>query len=316
VYDPAVSDPGDDRGRPTLPEGFDAASLFKAAKKKPVLVVLTGPQVGQRILLETAAVIGRDPEADLMLFDESVDWHHARVEPRPEGWVVVDLTGERRTEVDGMRVSELLLSPDDQLILGGTVVRFEVHDPIEQAYDEAVLERLNKDELTGLLARRKFDIELGSALSAAARRDEPLALVILDIDRLKPINDRHGHLVGSRVIAQIGAEVGALLGDTGPCCRLGGDEYGIAILGAESETAIALADEVRSRVAEKVFEHAGEPLHVRVSGGIAVYPRDGATPLELLRRADEALYRAKRDGGDRIAAWREEPPDARFRDPK
>lgn len=312
MYDPAVTDPGD-RGRPTLPEGFDASSLFKEAKKKPVLVVLTGPQVGQRILLETEAVIGRDPEADLMLFDESVDWHHARVEPRAEGWVVIDLTGERRTEVNGMRVKELLLSPDDQLILGGTVVRFEVHDPIEQAYDEAVLERLNKDELTGLLARRKFDIELRSALSAAARRDEPLALVILDIDRLKPINDRHGHLVGSRVITQVGQEVGALLAGKGPCCRLGGDEYGIALPGLESARAVALADEVRARVAQMVFEHAGEPLVVRVSGGVATYPEDGATPLELLRRADEALYRAKRDGGDRIEAWRE---DARSGDPK
>lgn len=314
VYDRAVTDSGD-RGRPTLPEGFDAASLFKEAKTRPVLVVLTGPQVGQRILLEAEAVIGRDPEADLMLFDESVDWHHARVEPRDEGWAVVDLTGERRTEVNGMRVAELLLTPDDQLILGGTVVRFEVHDPIEQAYDEAVLERLNKDELTGLLARRKFDLELKSALSVAARRRAPLALVILDVDRLKPINDRHGHMVGSRVIAEVGAEVGALFADKGPCCRLGGDEYGIAIL-AEADLAVALADQVRLSVAQRVFEHLGERLHVRVSGGVACYPHDGATPLELLRRADEALYRAKRDGGDRIEAWREDPPDARSGDPQ
>lgn len=280
---------------------MDAAEVFgTGGGPKPVLVVLTGPQVGQRIRLEQPAIIGRDPEADLMLFDETVDWHHARVEPRDDGWAVVDLTGERRTEVNGMRVKELLLSPDDQLIVGGTVVRFEVHDPIEQAYDEAVLERLYKDDLTGLLSRRKFDLELRSAVSAAAKRDEPLGLLVLDVDRLKPINDVHGHLVGSRVITEVGEMVGEVIGDRGLACRLGGDEFGVALPATDREEAERVANMVRRRVATASFEHDGEPLTVRISGGVAVYPTDGATPLELLRRADEALYRAKRTGGDRI----------------
>jgi diguanylate cyclase (GGDEF)-like protein len=296
---------------------MNAGELFAAAGgPKPVLMVLTGPQVGQRILLEQAATVGRDPEADLMLFDESVDWHHARLEPGAEGWTVVDLTGERRTEVNGMRVSRMLLSPDDQLLVGATVLRFEVHDPVEQAYDEAVLERLYTDELTGLLARRKFDIELRSAVSAAARRDEPLALVILDIDGLKPINDRHGHLVGAGVIADVGRLVGEVVGERGPCCRLGGDEFGVALPATGREAAAALADAVRARVAGRSFEHEGEPLRVRLSGGVAQYPTDGATPLELLRRADEALYRAKRGGGDRIARAAPRAADAPPSDPK
>mgnify|MGYP006292677815 FL=1 len=83
-YDRPVTDRGD-AGRPTLPEAMDARELFADAREaKPVLMVLTGPQVGQRIVLEDAAVVGRDPEADLMLFDESVDWHHARLEPGDE----------------------------------------------------------------------------------------------------------------------------------------------------------------------------------------------------------------------------------------
>lgn len=300
MYDPAVTNPRD-RGRPTLPEATDAGELFGAgAGPKPVLMVLTGPQVGQRIVLEQPAIVGRDPEADLMLFDESVDWHHARVEPEGERWMVVDLTGERRTEVNGMRISRLVLSPDDQLILGGTVLRFEVHDPIEQAYDEAVLERLYKDELTGLLARRKFDIDLRSAISAAASRGEPLALVVLDVDRLKAINDVHGHLVGAQVIAEVGAVVGEAVGERGLCCRLGGDEFGIALPSVGREAACRLADELRALVASHRFEHERELLEVRVSGGVAQYPLDGSSALQLLRRADEALYRAKRSGGNRI----------------
>ncbi len=297
-----MTDPRD-RGRPTVPEGFDIRQIFAKAKdggERPVLVVLTGAQVGQRILLEQPALIGRDPESDLMLTDDGVEWHHCRVVPRGEGWTVIDLTGERRTEVNGMRVSELLLSPDDQIILGGTVVRYEVHDPVEQAYDQAVLERLNKDDLTGLLARRKFDVELESAVVAAGRRGEALALVVLDVDGVKPINDRYGHLVGARVIAEVGAVVGRVAGELGPCCRLGGDEFGIVLSGCDAERGFEVADAVRRAVAERDFQHEGEPLHVRISGGVAVLGRGGSTPIELLRAADEALYRAKRAGGDRI----------------
>ncbi len=296
-----MTDPGD-RGRPTVPEGFDVRHLFPKASQgeRPVLVVLTGAQVGQRILLEQPAILGRDPECDLMLTDDGVEWHHCRVVPRDEGWTVVDLTGDRRTEVNGMRVKEMLLSPDDQLILGGTVVRFEVHDPIEQAYDQMVLERLNKDELTGLLARRKFDAELANAVLAAARKAEPLALIVLDVDGVKPINDRYGHLVGARVIAEVGGIVGRVVADRGPSCRLGGDEFGIVLSGCDREGAFELADAVRRAVAEAIVEHEGQPLRVRISGGLAVLGPDGASPIELLRAADEALYRAKRAGGDRV----------------
>ncbi len=296
-----MTDPGD-RGRPTLPEAFDSSLLFPTQKggERPVLVVLTGPQVGQRIRLEQPALIGRDPEADLMLTDDAIDWHHCRVEPRDEGWAVVDLTGERRTEVNGMRVTELLLTPDDQIILGGAVVRFEVHDPIEQAYDEVVLERLNKDDLTGLLARRKFDLELTSAILAAGRHAEPLAVIVLDIDGVKPINDRHGHLVGARVIAEVGGIVGRVVGERGLACRLGGDEFGVVLPSHDLDAGVRVADQVRREVASARFEHDREPLHVRISGGVAVFPEHGESPLELLRVADEVLYRAKRSGGDRV----------------
>lgn len=302
-----ASDPGE-RGRPTLPEPIDAAALFgRSGAPKPVLVVLTGPQVGQRIRVEEPATIGRDPMCDLMLTDDSVEWHHARVEPSAEGWQVVDLTGARRTEVNGMRVAKLLLSPDDQIILGHTVVRFEVHDQIEQAYDEAVLERLYKDELTGLLARRKYDIELRSALGAAAREGEALAVLVIDVDRLKRVNDLHGHLVGARVIADVGGIVGDVVreraGARGLACRMGGDEFGVALAGADAERAAHLAEVVRERVAAARLEHDGVRLDVRVSTGISLFPRHGRTALELLRHADEALYAAKREGGDRTVVW-------------
>ncbi len=268
-----------------------------------MLVVLTGPQVGQRILLEFSALIGQDPEADLMLVDDRVEWHHAVVSPKDGGWVVCDLTGERRTEVNGMRVSELMLSDDDQIILGGTVLRFELHGPVEQAFDEAIVERLTKDDLTGLLARRTFDIELASTVSAAERNGREIALLVVDIDGVKAVNDRHGHMVGARVIATVGRSIGEVVGGDGVACRLGGDEFGVLVPGMGILAALELGERIREAVGRLRLEHDDEDLGVTVSVGVAAFPEHGAEPLQLLRRADDAMYVVKRDGGDAVGRY-------------
>ena len=266
----------------------------------PVLVVLTGPQVGQRIVLESAALIGQDPEADLMLVGDGVEWHHATVSPRDGGWVIRDLGTERRVAVNGMPVAEILLSPDDQISIGRTVLRFELQDAVEQAFHEAIEERLSKDDLTGLLARRRFDLELASAITAAARHGTELALLVVDIDGVKDVNDRHGHLVGARVITEVGRRIGALVGAAGCACRLGGDEFGVLVPSAGGEAAERLGTEVRDAIRDATISHDGARLPVTVSVGVAVFPSDAGDSLALLRCADEAMYVVKRAGGDAV----------------
>jgi len=289
------------RGRATLPESIDPKALIAAAEKEqPVLVVLTGPQVGQRILLELPALIGQDPEADLMIVDDGVEWHHATVFPKDGVWRIRDLTGDRRTEVNERRVGEAVLADDDQILVGGTVLRFEVHDPIEQAFDEAIVERLTKDHLTGLLARRTFDIELASAVSAAQRQARSLALIVADIDGVKRVNDRYGHEAGAGLIADVGRRIGELVGDGAIACRLGGDEFGVLLPRGDLAAARALGEELRAAIDEAGFTHEGAALAVTVSVGVAVYPDHADEPLDLLRRADEAMYVAKRAGGNGV----------------
>jgi len=288
-----------------MPEAMDPSSLLAGLGRgeKPVLVVLTGPQVGQRILLEAPAVIGQDPEADLMIVDDRVEWHHASVMPKDGGWIVRDLTGKRQTEVNGMRISEMMLSDDDQVIVGGTVLRFELHGPVEQAFDEAIVERITRDDLTGLLSRRAFDFELASEISAAARHDRALALLVVDIDGVKAVNDRHGHMVGASVIAQVGRLIGRLVADDAVACRLGGDEFGVLVPAVGLQAGVAMAERVRAAVGEARIEHEGERLDVTVSIGVSSFPEHGGEPLQLLRRADDAMYVVKRDGGNAVRPY-------------
>ncbi len=302
MYDRPVPDHADGQGRATLPEAIDAASILgREGDAKPVLVVLTGAQLGQRIRLEQPAILGRDPEADLMLTDGSIGWHHARVVPRGEAWVVLAESPEHPVAVNGEPVGERALAPEDQIHLGGVVVRFELHDPVEQAYDEAVLERLNTDELTGLPARRKFDARLSAMLIAAARHTEPVAVIVLDVDRLKEINDRDGHLAGAAVIAAVGRVLRDGLPEGSLACRLGGDEFAVAMRGVAPEQAVDVAEALRVAVAALRVGHEGRVLEARVSIGVASFPRDADMANRLLRRADEAMYGAKRAGGDRVA---------------
>jgi diguanylate cyclase (GGDEF)-like protein len=265
---------------------------------RPVLVVLTGAQIGERLLLESAPVeVGRDPRAALVLRDSGVAFRHARFEPIPDGWIVSALEPTNGIEVNGTRVAQTTLSPDDRIQIGSIVVRFELHGPAEQAFDAAVEERLSRDDLTGLLSRRKFELQLSGSLDAAAQSGESLGLAVLDLDGLKQINDRHGHLIGARMIATAGRAIAARLAASAFACRLGGDEFAVAWPGASIERMARLAEQLIDAVAAACITHDGEVLRVAASAGVAVGPTQGTEIFSLVRAADDALFRAKRDGG-------------------
>lgn len=288
------------RGRATVPETEADGALARGAEggaPLPVVVVLNGPQIGHRVALAGEAIeIGRDPACDLALRDPAIAWRHARLEPGREGWTVRDLGGHG-VEVDGMRVAHLLLSADDRIQLGSTVLRFELHNPIEQAFDAAVEERLWRDDLTGLMSRRKLELELAARLDAVrAGAGPPIGLAVVDLDRLKQINDAHGHLVGARVITEVGRVIGATAQPPAFACRLGGDEFAIALPGADLASMTALAQRTIDAIAAMRISHLGERLTIGASAGVAVGPAQGDEVFALLRAADEALFRAKAAG--------------------
>ena len=288
------------RGRATVPEiepeGSSGTAPDRAAAR-PVLVVLNGPQIGQRLGLEGAPIeIGRDPTCELPLRDPAIAWRHARLEPGPEGWTVRDLGGHG-VEVDGMRVAHLLLSADDRVQLGSTVLRFELHNPIEQGCDAAVEERLWGDDLTGLMSRRKLELELAARLDAVrSGAAASVGLAVVDLDRLKAINDAHGHLVGARMITEVGRVIGASLPGSASACRLGGDEFAIVLPDADLAAMLDVAQRTLDAIAAMRLAHLGERLAIGASAGVAIGPAQGDEVFALLRSADEALFRAKQAG--------------------
>ena len=154
------------------------------------------------------------------------------------------------------------------------------------------------DDLTRLANRLMFQERLAAAIAGAARGEHGLALLYLDLDGFKPINDTHGHGTGDKLLAAVAARLRESCRECDTTARIGGDEFAIIQpLGGQpsAATALALAQRVLHAV-QQPFDIGGRRLLVSVSIGIAVYPTGGETPDQLLRNADIALYRAKESG--------------------
>lgn len=161
------------------------------------------------------------------------------------------------------------------------------------------------DELTSLPNRRAFERALHREIERTRRGGATIAVGLLDIDHFKSVNDRFGHPVGDRVLVQVARRLATAFRETDLVCRWGGEEFAVLLTGlAEGSPVEALSVLERARMAVGARPLAlgpGLPCPmVSVSGGVAVFPTDASDPASLLRRADEALYEAKRAGRDRV----------------
>jgi diguanylate cyclase (GGDEF)-like protein len=268
---------------------------------RPVLVVISGNEMGQRKPVDQGLVIGREPGCDLVLADALVSSRHALLEDRGDSWALIDLGSTNGTSVNGQKGTEFVLSRNDKLVFGRTVVRFEMQDSLEQAYDASVERLLNIDDLSGLLVRRKFDADLTAAMETARSAGEPLGLLMMDLDGIKSINDTHGHLFGAYVIGESGKLIGQLLEGRGFASRFGGDEYLGALPGHHLERTHEVAEEILHGVRQHDYEKDGIALHPGISIGVAAFPENATDCEDLFQRADEALYRAKRGGKSQVS---------------
>jgi diguanylate cyclase (GGDEF)-like protein len=165
-------------------------------------------------------------------------------------------------------------------------------------------ERATVDSLTGLYVRDHFFARLADEDERARRYGGGFALLMADLDGFKDINDRHGHLAGDRFLREIAETLRQQLRAADVACRFGGDEFCLLLPQTGADGARTIAERIRSAIARRVVSFEGLALRSTVSIGFAVYPEhDGGDLQRLLRKADEALYRAKRAGRDRVVPF-------------
>ncbi|MFD1252202.1 Response regulator PleD [Devosia equisanguinis] len=157
------------------------------------------------------------------------------------------------------------------------------------------------DELTGLYNRRYFDRHLNVMLGKAQAQERDMALMILDIDHFKSVNDNYGHDIGDAVLREFSARLKRNIRGVDLACRFGGEEFVVLMPDTDWSNAEVVAERVRQAIAERPFDVGlPRPLSITVSVGVSLNESLTDTPEMLIKRADVALYRAKREGRNRV----------------
>jgi two-component system cell cycle response regulator len=279
-----------------------------AGANRPHFVVLQGPGLGDFFeITADELILGSDPfRADIVVRDVEVEPRHAGVYREPGGYVVRGVGASKGFALNGEVMEEsgssYLLTDGDRIHMGDSVLEFSHQDEIKASFYEQLHHLVNRDHLTGLYSKDRFDREFEHRLETMADEGRPLSVLMADIDGLKEINDAHGHLLGEFVVGEIGRIIGALHEEAGrSATRFGGDEYQCILPNLSREEAAEVAEEIRRGVETHAFEREGTTARTTISIGVASYPEDGTTRQELTHAADAALYRSKRVGGNTVS---------------
>jgi len=165
---------------------------------------------------------------------------------------------------------------------------------------ERVGELAVRDALTGLYTHRAFQTRLEEEILRAARSKVPFSVLLSDIDHFKSYNDRFGHQAGDHVLKTVAAVIAGRVRAVDLAARYGGEEFAVILPGVAKAEAAAAAEELRRAVEAQPFSFGGSPAGVTVSFGVAEFPAEAAVPSQLVRVADERLYRAKKEGRNRV----------------
>ncbi len=275
---------------------------------RPSLVEIAGGEFGRQFFLEGAACyIGRSEDVEIHIADARSSRRHAVIEmtldPTSQELrcVLRDLDSRNGTYVNGQRVATAPLREGDKIQIGYTIFKFALKDTVEMEFENKIYELATTDPLTKLYSRDFFRKEFERTLHHCQRYGRPLAVLMMDLDDFKAVNDTHGHLVGDRVLEVVANLLRETLREEDVLARYGGEEF-IAILPeTTSEAARFPAERFATLLSRREIETPnGQKVRVTISIGIAGLGDHGTDETALIAAADRALYAAKRAGKNRV----------------
>jgi two-component system cell cycle response regulator len=282
-------------------------SLVPAEEVRPrsaYLFILSGPEATGRMirLPHQTVVLGRSSDADIHIQDAGMSRHHARISVADGTIRLEDLGSKNGTFVSGERVDSTIVAEGEKIQLGSsTIIKVCWQDALDEAIQQQLYDSATRDGLTGLY-NRKFLLEtLDKDISFCRRHKVPLSVVMLDVDYFKAINDEHGHLAGDNVLRMVAQLTAQSVRNEDVVTRFGGEEFALVLKDCAAPQAAQLAERLRRKIEAASCEFAGRALQVTVSMGIAALGESAEeAPDHLLHRADQALYRAKAEGRNRV----------------
>jgi diguanylate cyclase (GGDEF)-like protein len=289
-----------------------------SAERRPALVFLRGELMAVPIPLDRNQVtLGRALDADIRVNDSRASRLHARITTEYDEisdethYRLRDLGSTNGTILNGKPIKEALLEDGDKFVIGDHLIRFEMLDEIDREFQQQIHRLLVHDELTGLLTSKSFFSELSREAARAEAESILFCVLMMDLDHFKEVNDTYGHLVGSETLEEVGAVIKNSLRAGDVAARFGGEEFAAFLLDADYSQALVAAERVRAAIEQHKFSavrrgssEEGRTHHLTISIGIAAFPDDTRDPIQLVEKADAALYAAKKSGRNRVCAYR------------
>jgi diguanylate cyclase (GGDEF)-like protein len=254
--------------------------------------------MGSRYPLSDAPLIlGRDGECHIRIDDDSVSRRHACIQPDGEDYCIIDLASTNGTFVNELRISANKLRDGDYLHIGNCIYRYLAGGNVEAQYHEEIHRLTIVDALTDIYNRRYLLEFLGHELAGATRYQRPMALIMMDLDHFKAVNDRFGHLGGDFTLRELAVSVKKTIRREDVFARYGGEEFALVMPETDANKGVQCAERIRHLVAAYPFRYEDQPYPVTVSLGVAaITGGEWMTSGEILRQADEKLLQAKRAG--------------------
>jgi two-component system, cell cycle response regulator len=267
------------------------------------LIVVSGGIPGtMHPLDERGTSLGRSVENSLQLSDSTVSRRHAFVSIDSKGGFRIKDDGSTNgTFLNGQRIpahSSRPLDDGDRIQLGTNVVlKLVCLDPGEERFQREMFERTVRDCLTGLYNRAYFIEQFGALAERYVAHGIGMAILMIDVDHFKRVNDNYGHVVGDEVLREVATVIRESTRAEDLIARYGGEEFIVALPVSCPEMAIDRAERIRRNLAEREVWADPEPIQITASIGLAFGP-PGRSRHErsLILRADQALYQAKADG--------------------
>jgi diguanylate cyclase (GGDEF)-like protein len=277
------------------------------ATNSAYMIVLAGGIPGTMVRLsENGTSLGRSPESSFQIVDITVSRQHAFVSIGETGEIQLrDQGSTNGTFVNGKGISPFHpadLDDGDRIQLGSHVVLKLVRlDPNDEQFQREMFERTVRDTLTGLHNRAYLLNQIGLLAERGATQGIGLALLMLDIDHFKRINDRYGHLAGDAVLREVAAVIRESTRAEDLVARFGGEEFVVALPVSVPDLATERAERIRLNLTERRIVADGQEIQVTASIGLAFAPPGRSrNQMALIIAADQALYKAKAEGRNRV----------------
>ena len=248
-------------------------------------------------------VVGREESCGLRIEDASISRRHASFANLEDGVRIEDLGSTNGVFVNETQVASATLKSGDRVRFGQHIFRFLSDNDTESEYYETVYSMMTRDALTSAYNKRYLEECLDREVIRSCRHRRPLALILIDVDHFKSINDKYGHSVGDEVLRELALRLTGALRQSDVFARFGGEEFAIVAVESNLASALVVAERCRQVIAERPFETSAGEISITISLGVAAPdPNSDFDQKTLVTDADARLYEAKDQGRNQVVS--------------